>query len=146
MPAAPTGPSKATLRQVLTQTRTIALIGFSPKPERPSHAVARFLQQRGYRVLPVNPGIAGQTHLGESVLPDLRALPAEVDMVDIFRNSEAAADVVAEAIALREIKGFKTIWMQLGVIHHEAAARAQEVGFTVVMDRCPKIEIPRLGL
>jgi predicted CoA-binding protein len=117
------------------------VVGWSPKPDRPSHGVAAFLKRRGYRVIPVNPGQAGQAALGEPVVATL-AEAGPVDMVDIFRRSEEAGAVVDEAIAV----GAKVVWMQLGVIDEAAADRARAAGLRVVMDRCPAIEIPRLGL
>lgn len=136
----------ATIRRVLTETKVIALVGASPKPERPSHGVMRFLQRHGYRVIPVNPGLAGQTLNGERVYASLKEIAqaetGRIDMVDIFRNSEAAAAPALEAIEI----GAKTVWMQLGVINETAAAKARAAGLNVVMDRCPAIEIPRLGL
>ena len=130
------------LRGILTSVRTIAVVGASPRPHRPSHGVMRYLQRRGYRVIPVNPFAAGEAILGERCYPTLADVPAAVDMVDIFRRSEAAGAAVDEAIA----KGARAIWMQLGVIDSAAAARAEANGIKVVMDRCPAIEIPRLGL
>ncbi len=129
------------IRDILTSVKTIALVGWSPKADRPSHRVAAFLKGRGYRVVPVNPGQAGQTVLGETVVASL-AEAGPVDMVDIFRRSEEAGGVVDEAIAA----GAKVVWMQLGVIDEAAAERARAAGLQVVMDRCPAIEIPRLGL
>jgi predicted CoA-binding protein len=134
-------PSDAEIRDILSSVKTIALVGWSPKPERPSHGVAAFLKRRGYRVIPVNPGQAGQEALGETVVARL-AEAGPVDMVDIFRRSEAAGGVVDEAIAA----GAKVVWMQLGVVDEAAAARARAAGLKVVMNRCPAIEIPRLGL
>jgi hypothetical protein len=106
--------------------------------------VARFLQSKGYRVVPVNPGLAGQTLLGEKVWPDLASIPAGmgVDMVDVFRRSDAVPGIVAAALA--HLPGLRTIWMQLGVSHEEAAAQARARGVAVVQDRCPAIEYPRL--
>ncbi|MEO8241236.1 MAG: CoA-binding protein [bacterium] len=134
-----------TIRDILMSTKVIALVGWSAKPERPSHGVARYLAQRGYRVIPVNPGVAGQiTSWGEPVRASLAEIDVTVDMVDIFRNSAAVGPVVDEA--LKDLPGLKTIWMQLGVINPAAAAKARQVGLTVVMNRCPAIEIPRLHL
>ncbi len=134
----------ATIRRVLTETRTIALVGWSPKPDRPSHRVAAFLKAQGYRVIPVNPGQAGQIALGETVRASLAEIGETVDMVDIFRRSEEAGAVVDEALAV--LPGLKAVWMQLGVVDAAAAARAEAAGVTAVMDRCPAIEIPRLGM
>jgi predicted CoA-binding protein len=134
----------ATIRRVLTETRTIALVGWSPKPDRPSHRVAAFLKAQGYRVIPVNPGQAGQIALGETVRASLAEIGEAVDMVDIFRRSEEAGAVVDEALAV--LPGLKAVWMQLGVVDAAAAARAEAAGVTAVMDRCPAIEIPRLGM
>ena len=133
--------SDSEIRDILTSVQTIALVGWSPKPDRPSHGVAAFLKRRGYRVIPVNPGQAGQVALGETVVATL-AEAGPVDMVDIFRRSEEAGAVVDEAIAA----GAKVVWMQLGVIDEAAAARARAAGLKAVMNRCPAIEIPRLGL
>ncbi|TXI04817.1 MAG: CoA-binding protein [Pseudorhodobacter sp.] len=130
------------IARILTSVKTIALVGWSPKADRPSHRVAAFLAARGYRVIPVNPGQAGQdSGLGEGVRASLAEV-GPVDMVDIFRRAEEVGPVVDEAIAT----GAKVIWMQLGIENPEAAARAEAAGMQVVMNRCPAIEIPRLGL
>jgi len=134
-------PSDAEIRDILTSVKTVAVVGWSPKPDRPSHGVAAFLKRRGYRVVPVNPGQAGQEALGETVVATL-AEAGPVDMVDIFRRSEEAGAVVDQAIAI----GAKVVWMQLGVVDEAAADRARTAGLKVVMNRCPAIEIPRLGL
>jgi predicted CoA-binding protein len=134
-------PSDSEIRDILTTVKTIALVGWSPKPDRPSHRVAAFLKSRGYRVIPVNPGQAGQKALGETVVATL-AEAGPVDMVEIFRRSEEAGAVADQAVAV----GAKVVWMQLGVSDEAAAARARAAGLQVVMNRCPAIEIPRLGL
>ena len=137
-------PEDARISSILTQTKVIALVGWSPNPDRPSHGVARFLKARGYRVIPVNPGQAGVQALGEVVRASLSDISEPVDMVDIFRRSDAVGPVVEEA--LRVLPGLKTVWMQLGVINEPAAAAARAKGVQVVMNQCPAIEIPRLGL
>jgi predicted CoA-binding protein len=131
------------IRDILTETKTVAMVGASPKANRPSHDVMEYLQGKGYRVLPVNPAAAGQTILGEPVYADLADLPVPVDMVDIFRKSDAAGAVVDEALGLPTPP--KAIWMQLDVRDDAAAARAEEKGVKVVMNRCPKIELDRMG-
>ena len=130
------------IARVLRETRNIALIGASKNPMRPSHSVMSYLQGRGFRVIPVNPGLAGQVLLGETVRASLSEIDEPVDMVDIFRRSDAVPAIVDDAIA----KGAKTVWMQIGVRHDAAAAKAEAAGLTVIMERCPAIEIPRLGL
>lgn len=130
------------IAELLTEARTIAVVGASDRPDRPSYGVMNFLQEHGYRVIPVNPTITGERVHGEYVWRDLSQVGLKVDIVDIFRNSEAAGDAVDEAIAA----GAKAVWMQLGVINQDAAKRAEDAGLKVVMDRCPKIEIARLGL
>lgn len=130
------------IAELLTHARTIAVVGASDRPSRPSYRVMRFLQEHGYRVLPVNPQITGEHVLGEFVWRELAQIGLPIDIVDIFRRPEAAAEAVDQAIFV----GAKAVWMQLGVINEEAAARAEAAGLTVVMDRCPAIEIPRLRL
>ena len=137
-------PTDDDIRRILTTVRTIAVVGWSPKPERASHGVAAFLKRKGFRVIPVNPGQAGQEALGEVVRASLAEIGEGVDMVDIFRRSEEAGAVVDEALAA--LPGLKAVWMQLGVVDEAAAARARARGVEVVMDRCPAIEMPRLGI
>lgn len=130
------------IAELLQSTRTIALVGASDRPERPSNRVMKTLQDHGYRVLPVNPQITGEHVHGEYVWREMSQLGMPIDMVDIFRRSDAVGAVVDQAIAV----GAKAIWTQLDVIDHEAAARAEAAGLKVVMDRCPAIEISRLRL
>ena len=130
------------IAELLKGARTIAMIGASDRPDRPSYGVMKFLQDQGYRVIPVNPTITGEHVHGEYVWRDLSQVGVPIDIVDIFRNSEAAGEAVDDAIAA----GAKAVWMQLGVINREAAERAEAAGLKVVMNRCPKIEIRRLGL
>lgn len=132
----------AAIAALLNETRTIALVGISDRPARPSYGVMKVLQEHGYRVLPVNPQIAGEHVHGEFVWNGLADIGVPIDMVDIFRNSAAAGAAVDQAIAA----GAKAVWMQLGVVNEEAAARAEAAGLKVVMDHCPAIEIRRLGL
>lgn len=137
--------SDSYLRRILRETRTVAMVGASANWNRPSHFAMKYLQTKSYRVIPVNPGQAGKTILGEICYARLADIPDSFDLVDIFRNSQAAGPIVDEVIALKEAKGIRTIWMQLGVRNEEAAARAEAVGLQVVMDRCPKIEFGRLN-
>ena len=131
------------IRGILTSTKTIALVGASANQARTSWIVLKYLMGRGFTVFPVNPGLAGQEILGQPVFAKLADVPQPLDMVDIFRNSEAAGAVVDEALALQVLP--KTIWMQLSVRNDEAAARAEAKGVQVVMNRCPKIEWGRLS-
>lgn len=131
------------IKSLLGSVKTIAVVGWSPKPDRASHSVAAFLKRRGYRVIPVNPGFAGDQALGEVVQASLSSIAVPVDMVDIFRRSSEVGPVVDEALRL---PGLKAVWMQLGVVNDAAAEKARAAGIQVVMDRCPAIEIPRLGM
>jgi predicted CoA-binding protein len=130
------------IKALLEATRTIALVGASDRPDRPSYGVMRTLQAHGYRVIPVNPQITGEHVHGEYVWRELSQIGEPIDMVDIFRRPDAAGEVVDEAIAV----GAKAVWLQLGVVNQLAAARAEAAGLKVVMDRCPAIDIPRLGV
>ena len=127
---------------ILRATKTIALVGASPKPNRPSYGVMEFLLAHGYHVIPVNPQTAGTEILGQTCVATLAEIKEPIDMVDVFRAADAVPGVVDEAIAA----GAKTVWLQLGIRHDEAAAKAEAAGLKVVMNRCPAIEIPRLGL
>ncbi len=131
----------AQIADILRSARVIAVVGASANPVRPSHSVAQFLQSKGYRVIPVNPGLAGQTLLGETVYAALSDIPIAVDMVDVFRASEAVSDVVDAAL---ELPSVQVIWTQLGVRDDIAAARARRAGRVMVQNRCPAIEYPRL--
>jgi predicted CoA-binding protein len=133
--------SDAYIRNILAKCRTIAMVGASPNTSRPSYFAMKYLKEKGFRVIPVNPGQAGKTILGEKVYGSLDAIPEKVDIVDIFRNSEAALAITREAIAI----GARVVWMQLGVRNDEAARLAEESGLHVVMNRCPKIEYGRLS-
>lgn len=131
----------AYIRAILAKVKTIAMVGASPNWNRPSFFAMKYLQGKGYRVIPVNPMAAGQEILGEKVYATLKDVPDRIDMVDVFRTSEAAGPIVDDAIAL----GAKVVWMQIGVRNDEAAARAEAAGLEVVMNRCPKIEFARLN-
>ena len=130
------------IASILTSTRTIALVGASDKPDRPSYRVMKYLLEQGYHVIPVSPKVACTKKKKKKGYATLADVPEKVDMVDVFRNSEAAWGVAQEAVAI----GAKTLWLQLGVINEQAAVLARDAGLNVVMDRCPAIEIPRLGL
>ncbi|PCD03321.1 CoA-binding protein [Sphingomonas spermidinifaciens] len=130
------------IRALLEGARTIALVGASDRPDRPSYGVMATLQQHGYRVIPVNPAITGEHLHGEFVFRELEQLGDPIDIVDIFRRSDAAGEVVDQAIAV----GAKAVWMQLGVVNEAAAARAEAAGLKVVMDSCPAIELRRLNI
>jgi predicted CoA-binding protein len=126
--------TEADIKSILEESKTVAVVGLSPRKERDSHRVARYLQSQGYRIIPVNPN--ADEILGERSYPDLASVPEPIDVVDVFRRSEAVPEIVEEAIKV----GARTVWMQMGVIHEEAAARAREAGLQVVMDRCMMIE------
>lgn len=134
--------SSAFLTQILRETKTIALVGASEKKHRASYNVMKYMQSKGYKIVPVSPRLAGKKLLGEQAVASLADIPHPIDMVDIFRNSEDAGGVTDEAIAI----GAKTVWMQLEIINEAAAQRAEAAGLTVVMDRCPKIEYERLSI
>ena len=134
----------AEISDILRRVRTIAMVGASPNWVRPSNFAMKYLQNKGYRVIPVNPGQAGKEILGEACYGSLADIPGTIDMVDIFRSSDAAGAITDEAIRLAADKKIKVVWMQLGVRNDAAAARAQDAGLTVIMERCPKIEYGRL--
>lgn len=130
------------IKSILQQVKHIALVGASDKPHRASYGVMAYLLEQGYQVTPVSPKLAGQDLLGQKVYATLAEIPHPIDMVDVFRNSEAAYGAAEEAIAVNA----KVLWLQLGVINEQAEKLATEAGLQVVMDRCPKIDIPRFGL
>src|ERR1700693_3245578 len=133
--------SDAQIRAILERVRTIAMVGASSNWNRPSYFVMKYLQGKGYRVIPVNPGNAGQQLLGETVYASLREVPEPVDMVDVFRPASEARQIVADAIAI----GAPVVWMQLGIRNDEAAAQGEAAGIEIIMNRCPKTEFGRLG-
>ncbi len=135
----------AHIRQILNDVKSVAIIGASSNINRPSYFVIKYLIGKGYTVHPVNPGLAGQQILGRTVYATLADVPAPVDMVDIFRNSEAALGLTRDAIAQKDRLGLKVVWMQLTVRNDEAAAEAEAAGLKVIMNRCPKIEYGRLS-
>jgi predicted CoA-binding protein len=137
--------SDAKLRGILSNVRTIAMVGASGDWKRPSSFAMKYLQRRGYRVIPVNPGRAGTEILGETVYAALTDVPGNIDMVDIFRAAEAALGIAEEAAALKEEKQIEVLWMQLGIRNDAAAEVARKAGIEVIMDRCPKIEYARLS-
>jgi uncharacterized protein len=133
------------IKSILRSTKIIAMVGASGNEMRPSYFAMKYLLDKGFTIHPVNPGMAGKDILGQRVYGALRDVPAPVDMVDIFRGSDAALGVVEEALAEKDRLGLKTIWMQLGVVNEDAAAMARDAGLTVIMDRCPKIEYGRMS-
>jgi predicted CoA-binding protein len=131
------------IHQILSTTRTIAMVGASNRPNRPSYLVLKYLSGRGFTVIPVNPALAGQLILGLTVYARLADITAPIDMVDVFRDQAAVTQIVEDSLALRLRP--KILWMQLGIINETAAARARAAGLTVIMNRCPKIEFGRLS-
>ena len=140
----PTYPDEL-IKSILRSTKTIAMVGASGNDMRPSYFAMMYLLAKGYIIHPINPSMVGKKILGQTVYGSLKDVPAPVDMVDIFRASDAAPEIVREALAEKDRLGIKTIWMQLGVINEEAAKMAQDAGLTVIMDRCPKIEHGRFS-
>ena len=138
---APLAYSDAKIRSILQRVKTIAMVGASSNWNRPSYIGMKYLQSKGYRVIPVNPGTAGQTLLGETIYAKLADIPEPIDMVDVFRASDALPAIADEAIAI----GAKVLWSQLGVRHDGAAAKAEAAGLEVIMERCPMIEFSRFG-
>lgn len=137
-----TGARRVTPAEILQAFKTFAVVGLSPRADRPSHQVASLLQERGYRIIPVNPLCGTDRLLNETCYPDLLSIPEPVEVVDIFRRPEHVPPLVEQAIRI----GARAVWMQLGVIHEEAAERARRAGLAVVMDRCPAIELARMGV
>jgi predicted CoA-binding protein len=135
--------SHSYIREILLSVKVIAMVGASPNDVRPSHFAMKYLLDKGYRVIPVNPGFVGETILDQLVYGDLTAVPEPIDMVDVFRNSEAALAITREALTLKPLP--KVIWMQLGVRNDEAAAEAEAQGVKVIMNRCPKMEYGKLS-
>jgi predicted CoA-binding protein len=135
----------ALIARILRSVKTIAMVGASPNEMRPSYFAMKYLLEKGFKIIPVNPGQAGKEILGQKVYASVSEVPAPVDMVDVFRNSEAAGAVTDEVLANKDRLGVKVLWMQLGVINEEARKRAEAAGLTVIMNRCPKIEYGRLS-
>ncbi len=135
----------AKIRAILRQVRTMAMVGASTVWRRPSSYAMKYLQKKGFRVIPVNPHRVGEEILGETVHASLMDIPGHIDMVDIFRTSEEALDITKDVIAAKDAKGIKVLWMQLTVRNDPAAELAEKAGLTVIMDRCPKIEYARLS-
>ena len=135
----------ALIAKILRSVHVIAMVGASPNPARPSYFAMKYLLDKGFQIIPVNPGQAGKQILGQTVYARIADLPAPVDMIDIFRNAEAAGLITDEAIAEKDRLGVQVLWMQLGVVNEDAAKRAEATGLTVIMNRCPKIEYGRLS-
>ena len=135
----------ALIARILRSVKTIAMVGASPNPARPSYFAMKYLMDKGFRIIPVNPGQTGREILGQKAYARIADLPAPVDMIDIFRNSEAAGPITDEALAEKQRLQLKVLWMQLGVVNEAAAKRAEAAGLTVIMNRCPKIEYGRLS-
>jgi predicted CoA-binding protein len=135
----------ALIKSILRSVKTIAMVGASANEIRPSYFAMMYLLNKGYKIIPINPGAAGKEILGQKVFASLKEIPAPVDMVDIFRESKYAPEIVREALAEKDRLGFKYVWMQLGVVSGEAAKLAEDAGLTVIMDRCPKIEHGRFS-
>ncbi|MGA9796074.1 MAG: CoA-binding protein [Rhizomicrobium sp.] len=133
------------IKSILRSSKVIAMVGASGNEMRPSYFAMKYLLDKGFKIIPINPGMVGKVILGQDVYASLKDVPAPVDIVDIFRASDAAPGIVREALVEKDRLGLKTIWMQLGVISEEAARAASEAGLNVVMDRCPKIEYGRLS-
>lgn len=134
--------SDSEIREILQSVKTIALLGASPKPERPSNGVMKFLLDHGYHVIPVNPGQVGKAIHGQQVVAQLADIEESIDMVDVFRASDALPSIVDEILSLKHLPA--VLWTQLGVVHENAAEKARDAGLKVVMDRCPAIDYPRL--
>jgi len=137
--------SDTLIKTILRSVKTIAMVGASANEIRPSYFAMMYLLNKGYHVIPVNPGAAGEEILGQKVYASLKDVPAPVDMVDIFREARFAPDIARETVAEKNRLGVKILWMQLGVISEEAEKIAAEAGLTVIMDRCPKIEHGRFS-
>ena len=135
----------ALVARILRSVKTIAMVGASPTEVRPSYLAMKYLSDKGFTIVPINPAAVGKQILGQKVYAKLSDVPPPVDMVDIFRNSEAAGPITDEVIANKDRLGTRILWMQLGVINEEAAKRAEAAGLTVIMNRCPKIEYGRLS-
>jgi uncharacterized protein len=137
--------SDTAIKSILRSVKTIAMVGASGNDIRPSYFAMMYLLNKGYKIIPVNPGMAGKEILGQKVYASLKDVPAPVDMVDIFREAKYAPEIAREAVAEKDQLGVKILWMQLGVVSEEAKTLAEGAGLTVIMDRCPKIEYGRFS-